>query len=125
RAVCSGSAPLAPWMVQGWQDEYNIGIVNYFGSNEGVALASGVADVPNAAERASYFPRFGVAGFEWAAGDAVSFETRLRDPVSGEIVTAPGHQGELCIRGATVFEGYFREPEMTHDAFDDDGFFCS
>ncbi len=125
RAVCSGSAALAPWMVQGWHDEYSIGIVNYFGSNEGVALASGMADVPNATERASYFPRFGVAGFEWAVGDAVSFETRLRDPVSREIVTAPGRQGELCIRGATVFEGYFREPEMTRDAFDDEGFFCS
>ncbi len=123
RAVCSGSAPLAPWMVQGWQDEHGIGIINYFGSNEGVALASSVADVPNAAERASYFPRYGVAGFAWAAGDAVAFETRLRDPASGEIVTTPGREGELCIRGSTVFDGYFREPEMTRDAFDEDGYF--
>ena len=125
RAVCSGSAPLAPWMVQGWQDEYGISIVNYFGSNEGVALASGVADVPNATERATYFPRFGVPGFAWAAGEAVSFETRLRDRATGDIVTVPGRQGELCIRGATVFDGYFREPEMTRDAFDADGFFRS
>lgn len=123
RAVCSGSAPLAPWMVQGWQDDYGIGIVNYFGSNEGVALASGVADVPNATERASYFPRFGVAGFTWNAGDAIAFETRLRDPASGDIITTPGREGELCIRGGTVFEGYFREPEMTRAAFDADGYF--
>lgn len=123
RAVCSGSAPLAPWMVRGWQDEYGIGIVNYFGSNEGVALASGVADVPDAVERASYFPRFGVPGLRWDAGDAVAFETRLRDPASGEIITQPGRQGELCIRGATVFEGYFREPEMTRAAFDEEGYF--
>ena len=123
RTVCSGSAPLAPWMVKGWQDDYGIGIINYFGSNEGVALASGVADVPNAVERASYFPRFGVAGFSWTVGDAVAFETRLRDPASGEIVTMPGREGELCIRGGTVFDGYFREPEMTHAAFDEDGFF--
>lgn len=123
RAVCSGSAPLAPWMVQGWQDDYGIGIVNYFGSNEGVALASGVADVPRASERASYFPRFGVPGLQWDAGDAIVFETRLRDPSSGEIINQPGRQGELCIRGGTVFEGYFREPEMTRAAFDEEGFF--
>ena len=125
RAVCSGSAPLAPWMVQGWQDDYGIGVINYFGSNEGVALASGVADVPKAAERASYFPRFGVPGFEWSAGTAVAFETRLRDPASGEIVTTPGREGELCIRGGTVFDGYLDEPEMTRAAFDEDGYFCT
>lgn len=123
RAVCSGSAPLAPWMVEGWHEHYGISIINYFGSNEGVALASGVADVPDAAERASYFPRYGVAGFDWAAGSAIAFETRLRDPESGEIVTEPGRAGELCIRGATVFDGYYREPEMSREAFDSDGYF--
>jgi acyl-CoA synthetase (AMP-forming)/AMP-acid ligase II len=123
RVVCSGSAPLAPWMVEGWQNDYGISIINYFGSNEGVALASSAVDVPDAVERASYFPRFGVAGFDWAVGDAVTFETRLRDPISGEIITTPGREGELCIRGATVFEGYFNAPEMTLAAFDEDGFF--
>lgn len=123
RAVCSGSAPLAPWMVEGWHEHYGISIINYFGSNEGVALASGVADVPDAAERASYFPRYGVPGFDWAAGRAIAFETRLRDPESGEIVTEPGRVGELCIRGATVFDGYYREPEMSRESFDSDGYF--
>lgn len=123
RAVCSGSAPLAPWMVQGWQDVYGIGIVNYFGSNEGIALASGLVDVPNATERASYFPRYGVAGFSWDAADALVFETRLRDPANGEIITEAGREGEMCIRGGTVFEGYFQEPEMTRAAFDTEGYF--
>jgi acyl-CoA synthetase (AMP-forming)/AMP-acid ligase II len=123
RVVCSGSAPLAPWMVSGWQNDYGISIINYFGSNEGVALASSAVDVPDPVERASYFPRFGVDGLGWAAGDPISFETRLRDTVSGEIITTPGREGELCIRGATVFEGYFNAPEMTQAAFDDDGFF--
>lgn len=123
RAVCSGSAPLAAWMVKGWQDEYGISVINYFGSNEGIALASSATDVPDPVERASYFPRYGVAGLTWNAGDTISFETRLRDAVSGEIITEPGREGELCVRGATVFDGYFREPEMTSAAFDDDGYF--
>ena len=62
-------------------------------------------------------------GLQWDAGDAIVFETRLRDPGSGEIINQPGCQGELCIRGGTVFEGYFREPEMTRAAFDGEGFF--
>ncbi|MDR2239768.1 MAG: acyl--CoA ligase [Zoogloeaceae bacterium] len=123
RAVCSGSAPLAPWMVQGWQDEYHMNIINYFGSNEGVALASSSVDVPDPVERAGYFPRYGVAGFTWAAGKTIAFETRLRDTANGEIIVTPGREGELCIRGATVFDGYYDEPEMTRAAFDEEGFF--
>ncbi len=125
RAVCSGSAPLAPWMVRAWHERHGIGIINYFGSNEGVALASSVQDVPDPDERASYFPRFGVPGLTWSIGAAVTFETRLRDPASGRIVDAPGEVGELCIRGATVFEGYFGDPELTRRSFDADGFFCT
>jgi cyclohexanecarboxylate-CoA ligase len=123
RAVCSGSQPLAPWMVKAWQDKYGIEIINYFGSNEGVALASSARDVPDPEERASYFPRFGVSGLTWSAGDLISFESRLRDPASARIIDQPGEVGELCIRGATVFEGYFRAPELDRDAFDEDGFF--
>lgn len=123
RNVCSGSAPLAPWMVRGWQEDHGICIVNFFGSNEGVALASSGIDVPDPEERARYFPRFGVPGLRWAADDAISIETRLVDPASGELVTAPGREGELRIRGATVFDGYFGEPELTAGAFDGDGYF--
>jgi acyl-CoA synthetase (AMP-forming)/AMP-acid ligase II len=123
RAVCSGSAPLAPWMVRAWQETYGIGIINYFGSNEGVALASSVHDVPDPDERASYFPRYGVAGLTWSAGEAISFETRLREPATGRIIESPGEVGELCIRGATVFEGYFGDDERTRQAFDAEGYF--
>lgn len=125
RAVCSGSAPLAPWMVKAWQDEHAIAIINYFGSNEGVALASSVQDVPDPNERASYFPRYGVAGLTWSAGEAISFETRLRAPDGERIVDRPGEVGELCIRGATVFDGYFRDPEQTRKSFDRDGYFLT
>lgn len=123
RSVCSGSAPLAPWMLRAWQDAYGINIVNFFGSNEGVSLASGVYDVPDPEERARYFPRFGVAGLRWQCDAAISFETRLVDTDSGAQISETGRTGELCIRGATVFDGYFEEPALTAAAFDDAGFY--
>ena len=56
RKISSGSAPLAPWMVEGWQ-ERGIEIVNVFGSNEGAAMLSTMANVPDPAERARFFPK--------------------------------------------------------------------
>jgi acyl-CoA synthetase (AMP-forming)/AMP-acid ligase II len=38
RILGSGSAPLAPGLLQGWHDRYGIEIINFYGSNEGIAL---------------------------------------------------------------------------------------
>ena len=65
RMFGSGSAPLSPWMVETWQEEYGIYVVNLFGSNEGCTLVSAPNDFPSPAKRAKFFPRFGVEGFEW------------------------------------------------------------
>ncbi|MBW1786232.1 MAG: AMP-binding protein [Deltaproteobacteria bacterium] len=37
----------------------------------------------------------------------------------------PGRQGELCVRGTCVTNGYLNKPEATADAFDADGWFHS
>ena len=34
--IGSGSAPLQPAMVRGWQERFGIGVINFFGSNEGI-----------------------------------------------------------------------------------------
>ena len=56
RSIASGSAPLAPPMVKGFQDRFGIDIVNVFGSNEGMSLVSGPGNVADPVLRASYFP---------------------------------------------------------------------
>ncbi len=35
--IGSGSVPLQEWMVRGWYDRTESSIINYFGSNEGIA----------------------------------------------------------------------------------------
>ncbi|MDP1628056.1 class I adenylate-forming enzyme family protein [Parvibaculum sp.] len=125
RSIGSGSAPLAPWMVKTWQEQYGLPIVNIFGSNEGTCLISGAGDVPDPEERAQFFPRFGVKGFDWPAKIAGSIETKLIDLQSGEEITESGKPGELLIKGATVFAGYYRAGDGggPADAIDKDGFF--
>jgi acyl-CoA synthetase (AMP-forming)/AMP-acid ligase II len=111
-------------MVKTWQEKYGVPIANIFGSNEGTCLISGAADVPDPEDRALYFPRFGVEGFDWPARIASWIETRIVDLQTGEIITEAGRPGELLLRGATIFAGYFRAGDGgPADAIDADGFF--
>ncbi len=123
RCIGSGSAPLDPAMIRGFKERFNIEVVNMFGSNEGMSLVSSAAEAPTPEQRASLFPRFGRRDVHWPQRIAASIETRLIDPDTGsEILTAEG-PGEMQIRGPTVFDGYFRAPELTAAAFTSDGFF--
>jgi non-ribosomal peptide synthetase component E (peptide arylation enzyme) len=110
-------------MIAGFRERLGIEIVNLFGSNEGVSLASGPDEIPDPERRAKYFPRFGRADLVWPHRVSKSMETRIVDPQTGEEILEPGRPGELLVRGATVFDGYFKAPEMTASAFTPDGFF--
>ena len=123
RAIGSGSAPLPSWMIQGYEERYGIAILNNFGSNEGMCLASGPTDVPDPALRGELFPRFGVEGYDWRNGVAAMVETRLIDPDTGNLIDEPGIPGELLFKGPTIFDGYWRSPETNAQVFTEDGFF--
>jgi acyl-CoA synthetase (AMP-forming)/AMP-acid ligase II len=123
RSIGSGSAPLSEWMVAGFQERYGIGILNVFGSNEGACLCSGVDDLPDPGDRAQYFPRFGVEGFEWSNRISDRIRTRLVDLQTGDHVAEAGKQGELEIWGASVFDGYYDSPEANAEVFTEDGYF--
>ena len=122
RAIGSGSAPLPAWMIEGWENNHGISILNNFGSNEGMSLASGPQDVPDPAERGEMFPRFGVEGFSWTNGVAAMARTKLVNPDTGEEVTTPGTPGELLYGGPTIFDGYWKSPEANAEVFSD-GYF--
>lgn len=109
RKITSGSAPLDPWMVTGWQRR-GIEIVNAFGSNEGASMLSTAASVPNPELRARYFP----------IPTREGLEVRLVDIETNSEIVEPGRPGELRFRGESVFSGYL---DSDGAEFDDHGFY--
>lgn len=124
RIMGSGSAPLAESMVRGWQEQHDIGIINFFGSNEGTALLTDPHDVPDPVERARFFPRYGAAGANWTSRIAQWTKVRLVDLVTGEDIEEPGRAGEVRIKGPTVFAGYLPD-DAAQSPFDEQGYLCT
>lgn len=123
RSIGSGGGPLAEWTVRVFTERYAIDVINYFGTNEGASLTASALDLPDPALRASYFPRFGVAGYAWKLPVAKRVRTRLVDADTGLDIEAPGRPGELRVKGPAIFSGYFRAPDMTARAFDAQGYY--
>lgn len=123
RAIGSGAAPLSPWMIEEFWNRFQIHICNIYGSSEGPTLFSAHYHVPDPQERARYFPRMGVEGIHWDGATASMVQTRLVDPETEEEITTTGRVGELRSQGAHVFSGYYNLPEITKNAFDDQGYY--
>lgn len=122
RRVASGSAPLAPWMVKGWQEEHGVTVINVFGSNEGASLVTTGEIAPDPETRAAYFPRFGDSDV-WPSRVGTSVRTRLVDPETEKDIKKPGEKGELRIDGAMTFDGYWRKDGIDTSCFDKKGYF--
>ncbi|MGD0065371.1 MAG: class I adenylate-forming enzyme family protein [Streptosporangiaceae bacterium] len=119
RMLGSGSTPLAPSLLQGWHDKYGIEIINFYGSNEGIALLGTPKDIPDPSVRALYFPRYGVRN--WSFSMARWTLARIVDPATEQEITSAGVPGELRIKGPGVFPGYLPASGVP-DPFDDDGY---
>jgi len=122
--IGSGSAPLSPAMVAGWQKR-GIVVMNFYAANEGQVLASGIDDCPDPEDRARFFPRFGAEGFTFTNRCTRGMQSRIVDPATSEPIEEPGVLGELRVKGPTMFPGYWRRPDLTAKAFDDQGYFCT
>jgi acyl-CoA synthetase (AMP-forming)/AMP-acid ligase II len=107
-------------MVRGWSEKHGIAIINYFGSNEGIALMTDVKLMTDPSQRAAFFPRYG-CGVEWTFPAASCTSIKLIDPETGEEVTEPGVPGELRISGPSVFAGYLDAANVANP-FDEDGY---
>jgi acyl-CoA synthetase (AMP-forming)/AMP-acid ligase II len=123
RCIGSGSAPLDPDMIRSYHDRFGIEIVNAFGSNEGISLISNADNATDPTHRARWFPRYGRPEIQWPTAPPVDIQTRLVNLDTGDEVLAAGIPGEMQIRGPTVFDGYFRAPEISARSFTPDGWF--
>ena len=50
------------------------------------------------------------------------YEFKVIDPDTGDMLS-PSTMGELCVRGYATMQGYYKRPEATAEAIDDDGWF--
>ena len=112
RRVGSGSAPLAPWMIETFDREYGVEVVNFYGSNEGISLFATPETAPEPQVRAAMFPQ---------PPEDADIATRVVDPDTGAPLSGSGERGELLISGATVFDGYLDYDNSL--VFSDDGYF--
>ena len=123
RLIGSGSAPLPPSMVRAWDEDHGIGIINFFGSNEGIALLTTPTDVPDPEQRARFFPNH-AADRPWSNPLADATGMRLVDLETGEVITEPGVPGELHLGGPTVFAGYLPGDDVS-SPFDEQGWLAT
>lgn len=98
RNIGSGAAPLSPWMIDVFENQFGKPILNFYGSNEGISLYSIPSTTPDTEMRASCF-------YRPAADSCIVAE--VADPDSGELLTEVGAVGELLMGGPTVFNGYY------------------
>ncbi|MBV8995531.1 MAG: AMP-binding protein, partial [Pseudonocardiales bacterium] len=75
---------------------------------------------------ATYLPAELTVAKAGSAGKAMPFtQIRLTDPKTGSVITEPGAQGQVCVRGPNVTPGYWRNPDATEVAIDTNGWFHS
>jgi len=121
RRIGSGSAPLSPWMVRVFDEQYGKPIVNFYGSNEGISLFSTPETAPEPEVRATMFPRLGCADMPWTGIAHETVRNKVAALDTGEEITEPGQPGELLFAGPTVFDGYLGVDN--DEVFTDDGWF--
>jgi acyl-CoA synthetase (AMP-forming)/AMP-acid ligase II len=120
RAVGSGSAPLPAWMIEAWERDRGVEVLNLFGSNEGLCLFGCPDTIPDPADRGRLFPRPGEPSFPWRARAGWETKSRLVDLDTGADIDEPGHPGELRVSAPTVFAGYWGD---VPSPFDEQGYY--
>jgi fatty-acyl-CoA synthase len=61
-------------------------------------------------------------GFSRLGVPLIGVDVRVVDPETGKECPA-GVRGEICLRGYSVFDGYYRDPEKNRASFDAEGWF--
>ena len=113
RCMVTGGAPMEKNVINFIKVVFSTPVVEGYGLTETVAGTS-ATDI--------YDPVPGHVG-----GPKYAVKIRLKDlPEMGYLTTdKPYPRGEICITGPTVFNGYYKRPEKTAEAFDEEGWFLT
>ncbi len=107
RAFLCGGAPIPPTLIERAARELNLAVCSLWGMTE--ALSGTLTEPQRAAEKSSTTDGRPLEGMEVLVADA-----------DGQSLPA-GQTGRLLVRGAQVFLGYFKRPDLP--AYDADGWF--
>lgn len=121
--ITTGSAQLNPRLIVEFQDRFGIDLINVYGSSEGAMLVASRVDVPDAEDRAHFFPRLGEGPRPSRLPILAQYQTRLADPTTDAEITETGIIGELRLKGSPILQSYWDDPQGTADAFDSGGWF--
>ena len=110
RFIYSGGAPLAVEVHQFLVASFGCPVYECYGASE---LCGGICST------SAWDHQSGVVG-----GPLPCIKMKLRDlPELGYLSTDNPPRGEICVKGKSVFRGYFRNPELTLSKSDADGWF--
>jgi long-chain acyl-CoA synthetase len=112
RLLSTGSAPISRDVSNFFKVAFCVPILEGYGQTEtGGAVCLSHRDDPRT---------------QHIGGPIGSCKIRLRDvPEMGYLATDKPPRGEIQFFGPCVFKGYFKNPEKTAEAFDEDGWLCS
>jgi non-ribosomal peptide synthetase component E (peptide arylation enzyme) len=108
--VLAGGEPSAPELIRLVTQKLGATYINEFGMVEGLLCRSRLED-----DVETICESVGKPCCPWD-------EVKILDPANGDEVPQ-GVDGELCIRGACIFAGYVKSPEVNARQFTTDGFF--
>jgi long-chain acyl-CoA synthetase len=108
RYCASGGAPLPAELKEEWQNLTGVELLEGWGMTE--TAPAGTANLPNTGRIAS------------AGVPLPGIEMEIRSLDDPHKKMPAGERGEMCIKGPNVFQGYYKQPEATGEAFID-GFF--
>jgi len=107
RYCFSAGASMALEIVKQWKERTGITIAESYGMTEAMPITFN-----------HFHPQFHVVG---SVGQACyGVEVEIRDTVSGRLL-ATGNEGEICVRGRNVMNGYLGNPEQTAQTFWNEG----
>jgi long-chain acyl-CoA synthetase len=122
RLVISGAAPLARGVEEFMQVGLGAVVLQGYGLTETCAAAT-IADPYNWDQIGTVGPP--MPGVEIKLESVPEMGYFANPEAAGALANGekPPARGEVCIRGPLLFSGYYRQPELTREAVDSEGWF--